>query len=141
MFVNQSDPKYQPKKRTIVNDEGKTVTVYTLDPSIFELSHIRFDEAHANYRRWFPEIAPQDAVGELEAYDNHRQKCRDINLVDERDFLMGVRGKPGTVLRKQVATQMAELEKYSQRQHREPHADRQGPKSTYPERTPSSYPD
>ncbi|KAJ7302912.1 hypothetical protein DFH08DRAFT_826235 [Mycena albidolilacea] len=35
MFVNQSDLKYQLKKQTILNDEGKTVTVYTLDPSIF----------------------------------------------------------------------------------------------------------
>jgi hypothetical protein len=172
MFVNQSDPKYQPKKRTILNDEGKTVTVYTLDPSIFEdettLSHIRFDEAHANYRRWFLENAPSEAVGQLESYDNHRQKCRDVNLVDEKDFLMvqqwcrswmqrqawkptmwdeGIYHKEFEASRaryfeNKVAGQMAEIERHSQRQHREPH-DRQGPKSTYPERTSSSssYPE
>ncbi|KAJ7166458.1 hypothetical protein C8R43DRAFT_1163176 [Mycena crocata] len=91
MFVNQGDAHYQPKKRTIVSD-GKVVQVYTMDPSIFEdettLSHIRFDEAHANYRRWFVENAPVDAAPRLEAYDKHRQRCRDVDLVDEKDFIM-----------------------------------------------------
>ncbi|KAJ7314978.1 hypothetical protein DFH08DRAFT_820948 [Mycena albidolilacea] len=171
MFVNQSNPKYQPKKCTILNDEGKTVTVYTLDPSIFEdettLSHIRFDEAHANYRRWFLENAPSEAVGQLESYNNHRQKCRDVNLVDEKDFLMVQQWcrswmqrqawKPTTwdegiyhkefeanrtrYFENKVAGQMAEIERHLQRQHREPH-DRQGLKSTYPECTPSlSHPE
>ncbi|KAJ6556917.1 hypothetical protein B0H10DRAFT_2237956 [Mycena sp. CBHHK59/15] len=92
MFVNQSDVKYQPKKHTIITDEGKTVTVYTLDPSIFDdeknLSHIRFDESHANYRRCFLENAPVEAAMQLELYDNHRQRCWDIVLVDEKDFVM-----------------------------------------------------
>jgi hypothetical protein len=91
MFVNQSDQKYQPKKRTVFN-EGKTIQVYTLDPSIFNdettLSHIRFDEAHTNYRRWFVENAPVGAAAQLEAYDNHRQSCRDVVLEDELDFVM-----------------------------------------------------
>ncbi|KAJ7511963.1 hypothetical protein B0H11DRAFT_2214836 [Mycena galericulata] len=91
MFVNQSDPKYQQKKCTILSD-GRNVQVYTMDPSIFEddstMSHIRLDEAHANYRRWFVENAPVEAAGQLEAYDNHRQRCRDVVLVDERDFVM-----------------------------------------------------
>ncbi|KAJ6464904.1 hypothetical protein C8R45DRAFT_939749 [Mycena sanguinolenta] len=151
-----------------VNDEGKTVTIYTLDPSIFEeettLSHIRFDEAHANYRRWFLENAPPEAIGQLEAYNNHRQRCWDVNLVDERDFLMvqqwcrswmqcqawkptewdeGIYHKEFEASRawyfeNKVARQMGELEKHSQRQFREPQQDRQGQKSTYPERTSSS---
>ncbi|KAJ6620378.1 hypothetical protein B0H10DRAFT_2216154 [Mycena sp. CBHHK59/15] len=92
MFVNQSDQKYQPKKRTIVNEEGKVVNVYTMDPSVFEdemtLSHIRFDEAHANYRCWFVAHAPIEAASQLESYDNHRQRCRDVALIDEKDFIM-----------------------------------------------------
>ncbi|KAJ6617443.1 hypothetical protein B0H10DRAFT_1948344 [Mycena sp. CBHHK59/15] len=85
MFVNQSDPKYQPKKHTVVNDD-------TIDPSIFEdetgSSHICFDEVHVNYRQWFLEDVPTEAAAQLEAYDNHRQRCCDIVLSDEKDFVM-----------------------------------------------------
>lgn len=175
MFVNQSDPKYQPKKRTIVNDEGKTVNVYTLDPSIFEdettMSHIRFDEAHANYRRWFMEHAPVEAAMQLEAYDNHRQRCRDVVLVDEKDFVMVQRWCRSWMQRQtwcptvwneaiyhkefetsraryfenKVASQMAELERHAQRPTREHDRNENSSsraRSTYPERTSSSsYPE
>jgi hypothetical protein len=60
--------------------------------SIFDdetmLSHIRSDEAHVNYRRWFVENAPMGAAAQLEAYDNCRQKCRDVVLEDDLDFVM-----------------------------------------------------
>ncbi|KAJ6521793.1 hypothetical protein DFH09DRAFT_1097490 [Mycena vulgaris] len=175
MFVNQNDPKYQPKKRTIINEEGKTITAYTIDPSTFEdeteLSHIRFDEAHANYRRWFIENAPEEAAVHLEAYDNHRQRCRDVSLVDEKDYVMVQRWcrdfmkrqtwKPTTwneglyhkefeasrarYFETKVAKQMEELGKQTQRQDRE-HQRNESPRSrsTYsgPERTSSSsYPE
>lgn len=154
MFVNQGDPKYQPKKRIITGDDGKTVTTYTIDPSVFEdettLSYIRFDEAHANYRRWFVENAPVEAAGQLEAYDNHRQRCRDVDLVDEKDFIMVQRWcrswmqrqtwRPTTwdegtyhkefeasrarYFESKLSQKMSELERHTQRQDREPSGQR-----------------
>ncbi|KAJ7495776.1 hypothetical protein B0H11DRAFT_1910520 [Mycena galericulata] len=57
MFVNQNSLAYQPQKRTIVGADGNHVKIYTINPSIFadqtSLSHTRFNEAHANYRRWY----------------------------------------------------------------------------------------
>ncbi|KAJ6537243.1 hypothetical protein DFH09DRAFT_1091080 [Mycena vulgaris] len=172
MFVNQSDPKYQPKKRTIINDEGKTTTVYTIDPAIFddeiELSHIRFDEAHTNYRWWFVENTPVEAAGQLEAYNNHRQRCRDVSLVDEKDYVMVQRWcrdwmkhqtwKPTTwneeiyhkkfesncarYFESKVTRQMEELGKHTaQRSEREQHRNdstRSRPTHLGPERTSSS---
>ncbi|KAJ7605223.1 hypothetical protein B0H17DRAFT_1154308 [Mycena rosella] len=65
MFVNQSDPKYQPKKCTITGDDGKTIITW-----------------------WFVENVPVEAAGQLEAYNKHRHRCRDVDLIDEKDFVM-----------------------------------------------------
>ncbi|KAJ7669983.1 hypothetical protein DFH06DRAFT_1179739, partial [Mycena polygramma] len=92
MFVNQNSPKYQPKKRTIIDADGKPVLIYTMDPSIFEdqntLSPTRFNEAHHNYHRWYVDNAPADAMAQLDAYDNHRRICTSTILPDEEDFMM-----------------------------------------------------
>lgn len=92
MFVNQNSLKYQPRKRTIIDANGHPVTIYAVDPSIFEdqntLSHIRFNEAHANYRRWYVENSPAGVTAQLEAYDHHRRICASVMLQDEEDFMM-----------------------------------------------------
>ncbi|KAJ7494925.1 hypothetical protein FB451DRAFT_1212875 [Mycena latifolia] len=92
MFVNQNVPKYQPQKRIIIGENGNPVKIHAIDPSIFEdqtaLSHTRFNEAHANYRRWYVQNAPPGVSAQLEAYDNHRHHCSSVILHDEEDFMM-----------------------------------------------------
>ncbi|KAJ7458156.1 hypothetical protein FB451DRAFT_1564016 [Mycena latifolia] len=92
IFINQNTPKYQPQKRTIIGENGNPVKIYAIDPSIFDdqttLSHTRFNEAHANYRRWYVENAPPGISTQLEAYDNHREWCMSVSLHDEEDFMM-----------------------------------------------------